>query len=239
MQRSFSASSANYQHYNIPSDQINRPVPIELTSNKRKDNYSSDSESHHQTYLQRTSSASSFTSTSSTGSASYRILPVRYSSVDRVIQKPPIVTANERGINVRIHFDHPRHRHHHHRHQNHHTEQHEHHHKKHRSTHQEQYESCPALNKDIQESSSAISASGQQRPSNIKYIETRSIVRGFSNDQLNKNNHSSTLIIRQQSLPPLPKPAPQKIRTRVKHIPLDTYLKFKPIITRVIREEEE
>ena len=69
-------------------------------------------------------------------------------------------------------------------------------------------------------------------------LKTRSILRGYSSDQLNKNNHSTTLIIhRQQSLPPRPPPS-SIAHTRIQHIPLDTKSMFKPIITRVIREEE-
>jgi hypothetical protein len=226
MQRSFSSSSADHRHYYQPSPTTGRSIPIRLvTNNNNNDSYSSDAESYHQTHLQRTSSTSSFCSSSSTNSASYRILPVRYSSVDRVIQKPAIITANKRGINVRIRFERPHHHHHqqhHHRHQ-HHTEGYEHHRKRHTNTTKENqhYGSCPVLNKNIQTSH-------------------LSIVRGYSSEQLNKNNHSSTLIIRQQSLPPPSSIKPGRIaHTRIQHIPLDTHSMFKPLITRVIREEEE
>jgi len=236
MQRSFSSSSTNYQHNNRSSEPISRFVPIRLISNTKNDHYSSDTDSHHQTYLQRTSSTSSFCSSTSTNSANYRILPVRYSSVDRIIQKPAIVTANQHGINVRIQFERP---HHHHHHRREHKEEYEHHHKRHSSTEHQHYNSCPVLNKNIQYSNSL--SSNQQRSSNIKYIETRSIIRGYSYDKLNKNNtHSSTLISRQQSLPPLPPPSSSRVAlTQIKHIPLDTHSMFKPINTRVIREEEE
>jgi hypothetical protein len=225
MQRSYSTSSANHQPYNRSS----RSIPIRLVTNKYNDCYSSDTDTHHKTYLQRTSSTSSFCSTNSIGSANYRILPVRYSSVDRIIQKPAIVSANERGINVRIRFERP-HSHHHHRHE----EEYEHHHKRHMTNEHQHYNSCPILNKTIQNSNSVLL--NQRRPSNINYITTRSIVRGRSSDELNKTNHSTTLIIRPQlSLPSTPRIA----YTRIKHIPLDTHSIFKPLITRVIREEEE
>jgi len=221
MQRSFSSSSANYQHYNRSSGPTSRCIPIRLT---KSDHYSSDTDSYHQTNLQRTSSNSSFCSSSSTNSAKYRILPVRYSSVDRIVQKPATITANERGINVRIRFERPHHHHHHHHHhRREHIEEYEHH----RQRQMEQYNSCPILNKNLSLNS--------QRPSNINCIETRSIVRGYSSDQLNKNTHSTTLVIRQQSLPPSSPIA----HTRIKHIPLDTHSMFKPIMSRVFREDEE
>lgn len=215
MQRSYSSSAANSQ----PS---NRFIPIRLTSKQKNDCYSSDSDSQHQTHFQRTSSTSSFSSCSSKGSANYRILPVRYSSVDRIQAKPAIATANEHGINVRIRFERPRHHHHHHRRE--HTEEYEHHRKRHMSKEHDRYNSCPVLAKNAAHAS-------QHRPSNINYIATRSIVRGYSSDQLNRNNHSTTLIIRRPSLQILP--------ARIKHIPLDTHSMFKPISTRVIRENEE
>jgi hypothetical protein len=235
-------SSADYKHYNRSSGPTSRSIPIRLISNHNNDYYSSDTDSHHQTYLQRTSSTSSFCSSSSTGSANYRILPVRYSSVDRIIEKPATVTANKRGINVRIRFERPHNHHHHHHHQHrhhHHTEEYEHHHKKHTIKEHQHYGSCPVLNKSFQNTHSMSSKS--HHPSNINYIETRSIVRGYSSDQLNKNTHSSTLIIRQQSLPPpsISIKTPRVAYTRIKHIPLDTYSMFKPIITRVIPEEQE
>jgi len=211
MQRAFSSSSANYQQYH-------RVVPIQLISNSKNDYYSSDSDSHH---LQRTSSTTSSCSSISMNSANYRILPVRYSSVDRVLPQPATVTANKHGINVRIRFRRPHHHHHHHRRE--HFEEYEHH----RQRQMEQYNSCPVLNKNLSLNS--------QRPSNINCIETRSIVRGYSSDQLNKNTHSTTLVIRQQSLPPSSPIA----HTRIKHIPLDTHSMFKPIMTRVFREDEE
>ncbi len=223
MQRSFSSSSANYQHHDRSTT---RCVPIQFVSNTKHDYNSSDSDSHHQTYLQQTSSTSSLCSSSSTSSANYRILPVRYSSVDRIIQKPVTATANEHGINVRIRFQRPHPHHHHHRHE--HKEEYEHHRKTHSSKEHQHYNSCPVLHKNLQNSIYL----NQHRPSNIKYIETRSIVRGYSSDQLNKNTHSNTLIIRQQSLPP----SSPIVHTRIKHLPLDTQSMFKPIM---IREDEE
>lgn len=237
MQRSFSSSSANYQHVNRSSDATSRFIPIRLT---KSDYYSSDTDSHHPTYLPRTSSTSSFSSTSSINSANYRILPVRYSSVDRILPKPAKITANKHGINVRIRFERPHHHHHHHRyghkeeyehHRHEHKEEYEHHRQRHMTKEEQHYGSCPILNKNIQ-------YTNNPRQSNIKYIATRSVVRGYSSDQLNKNNHSSTLIIRQQSLPPSPQPSRIAL-TKIKHISLDTRAMFKPIITRVIREEKE
>ncbi|CAF2417563.1 unnamed protein product [Rotaria sp. Silwood2] len=243
MQRSFSTTSADSQHYSRSLGTKERSVPIQLVFNKNKDYYSSDTDSHRQTYLQRTPSTSSFCSSSTASSANYRILPVRYTSVDRVLERPAIITANQHGINVRIHFKKPHshhYRHHHHHHHHHHeddyqhTEEHEYYYKKHLTKDGQHYGSCPVLNNNniyIQNSNTTLN--NQRRRSNIKYIETRSIVRGYSSDQLNKNNHSSTLIIRHQSLPPLTiKPSPRIIRTKIKHIPLDLYSKFKPIMTR-------
>ncbi|CAF4657430.1 unnamed protein product, partial [Rotaria sp. Silwood1] len=162
----------------------------------------------------RTSSNSSFSSTSSACSASYRILPVRYSSVDRVLSKPPTVTANERGINVRIQFDNPHHHHHHKHHHRHHrehnTEKSEHYHRRHMTKEHQHYGSCPVLDENSQRSTSL-------GPSNITYIETRSIVRGGSNDQLNKNNYSNSINIHKRSIP-----RPPIANTRIKHVPLDT-----------------
>jgi hypothetical protein len=223
MQRSYSTSYAYHQPYNRSSGTTSRSIPIRLVTNKSNDCYSSDTDTHHKNYLQRTSSASSFCSTNSIGSANYRILPVRYSSVDRIIRKPAIVTANERGINVRIRFERP---HSHHQHE----EEYEHHHKRHMTNEHHHYKSCPVLNKTIQNSNSVLL--NQRRPSNINYIATRSIVRVRSSDELNKTNHSTTLIIHPQS-------SPRIAHTRIKHIPLDTRSIFKPLNTRVIREEEE
>ncbi|CAF4448591.1 unnamed protein product, partial [Adineta steineri] len=134
---------------------------------------SSDTDAHHPINLQRTSSTSSFCSTSSTGSASYRILPVRYSSVDRVVQKPAIISANKRGINVRIRFERPRYHSHHHHHQHHrdhqhteeherryhreHREEHEHRYERHTTKQHEQYSSCPTLNKNLETSNTTVS----------------------------------------------------------------------------------
>lgn len=196
------------------------------------DAYSSDNDSqhqHHRIHLQRTSSSSSFCSSSSAAStASYRILPVRYSSVDRVI---PQITSNEKGINVRIRFDRGKssQRHQHHRRHRRHEEQMEEHEHRHQHQHQH-YRSCPALNEN--------NRFQQKNPSNINYIETRSIVRGHSNEYLNRPQHSSTLIIRQQSLPPRSASRPFA-RTTIQHLPLDTKSIFRPVITRVIREENE
>lgn len=244
MQRSFSTSSADYQHYHKFSEITNRYIPTDANLQKHKQHYSSDMDFHTNTNLQRTASASSCTSTTSTNSANYRILPVRYSSVDRVMHKPPTVTANEHGINVRIHFKYP---HHHHRHrrqyeeieERQYREQHEHKHEKHLTKQHEQYSSCPTLNKTQQDSN--ILLKNPKRPSNINYIETRSVIRGYSTDQLNNtNNHSSTLIIRHDSLPQMLRKTPSQLfHTQIKHFPLDTHSKFQPIITRVIREEEE
>jgi hypothetical protein len=219
MQRAVSSSPANYRK----NPQLtNRFVPIQVAPNSKVEYYSSDSDSQH---LQRTSSTSSC-STASTNSANYRILPVRYSSVDRVLPQPATVTASEHGINVRIRFDRPRHHHHHHHHEHRreHTEEYEHY----RTKQSEQYNSCPILNTDHFLNS--------HRRSNINCIETRSIVRGYSSDQINKNTHSTTLIIRQQPVPPPPSPI---AHTQIKHIPLDIHSMFKPIMTRVIQKNEE
>ena len=240
MQRSFSSSSADHRTYQQQS--AGRTIPIRLVPNNKHDPQS-DTESYHHKHLLRTSSTSSMCSTASTGSANYRILPVRYSSVDRVVQKPAVVTANERGINVRIRFQRPRSRsrkHHSHRHHHQHTEEYERHYKKETSTEHQRYASCPTLN--VQSANSKLLASNRRPLSNINYIETRSIVRGFSSEQLNRNTHSNTLVIRQQSLPPAPPPPvkrPSVTRTRIQHIPLDTRALFRPVMARVIREEEE
>jgi hypothetical protein len=77
--------------------------------------------------------------------------------------------------------------------------------------HQE-FGSCPVLDGSNRKSTSL----GR---SNITYIETRSIVRGSSIDQINKNNHLSSMII----------------RSPIKHIPLNTNI----ISTRIIREKVE
>ncbi|CAF3599478.1 unnamed protein product [Adineta steineri] len=242
MERSLSMSSDNYQHLNKSSaSSTSRSIPIRLVTDKNTDYYSSDTDAHHPINLQRTSSTSSFCSTSSTGSASYRILPVRYSSVDRVVQKPAIISANKRGINVRIRFERPRYHSHHHHHQHHrdhqhteeherryhreHREEHEHRYERHSTKQHEQYSSCPTLNKNLETSNTTVS--NRRYPSNINYIATRSVVRGYSSEQLNNNNHSTTLIIRRQSLPSITPVA----HTRIKHIPLDTHSLFKPIIT--------
>lgn len=227
MQRSFSYSSADQQRNHRSSTAAGRHFPIQLVYNKSNDYYSSDTDSQHQTYRQRTSSTSSFSSTSSTGSASYRILPVRYSSVDRILPKLPTVTANERGINVRIHFDSPHHhhKHHHYRHHQHkhNVEKSERHHHRHMTEEYQRYGSCPALDRNNRSSSLL-------GPSNITYIETRSIVRGSSQDQLNINNHSNSTISHAHSVPKAP-----ITHTHIKHIPLNTNI----LSTRVIREEEE
>ena len=209
MQRSFSSSYVDDQQRS--STRPPRHLPNDhRVYNDGNDYVSSETDSHYRTYLQRASSTSSFSSTSSAASANYRILPVRYSSVDRILPKLPTVTANERGINVRIRFDRPRHHHHHHHHhrqQRENTEEYEHYRRKHMTTEQqEQYGSCPVLNGK---------KSRHSTPSNITYIETRSIVRGDSNDQLNDQS--------------------RKINTRIRHIPLST----NSLSTRVIREQEE
>jgi hypothetical protein len=49
----------------------------------------------------------------------------------------------------------------------------------------QKYGSCPVLDRKNR----------TPMKSNITYIETRSIVRGCSNDQLNQNNHSNSMII--------------------------------------------
>jgi hypothetical protein len=229
MHRSFSSSFAEYQQDNRSSESTSRFLPIRLT---KTNCYSSDTDSHHQTYLPRDLSISSFCSSNSTNTANYRILPVRYSSVDRTLQKPVTISSNKNGTNVRIRFERPSsHHYYHHHHQREHKEEYEHYCKRHMTKEEKHYESCPVLNKNIQYSNN------QQHPSNIKYIETRSIVRGYSYEQLNKPIHSSTLIIREQSLPP--SSSPRVALTRIKHVPLDIRTMFKPIITRVIREEEE
>lgn len=228
MQRSFSSSAADHQHCPCSSTAARRHLPVHLVSNHGNDYYSSDTNTQRQTYLQRASSTSSVSSTSSTGSNSYRILPVRYSSVDRVLQKPPKVTANERGINVRIHFDRPslhrRHRRHHRQH-----EQHEHSHQKHMTKEEHHYGSCPVLNE-----------STSLGPSNITYIETRSIVRDASTDQMNRNVHSNDLITRERTMPSSPTANRAPVTNmRIKHIPLEAPYLSTPVITRVIREQEE
>lgn len=217
MQRSYSSSAANSQ------PPTNRFIPIRPDPNKRNPHYTSDSDSQHQIPIQRTSSTSSFSSSSSRSSANYRILPVRYSSVDRVQTNLPIITANEHGINVRIRFDRPHCHHHHHR-QREHTEEYEHYRKKHLSKDDDHYNSCPTLTKTVAQTN-------YPRPSNINYIATRSIIRGHSSEQLNHGRHSTTLIIRRPSLQMLP--------PRIKHISLDTHSMFKPVSTRVIEENKE
>jgi hypothetical protein len=236
MQKSFSTSSVDYKHYNRSLGSPSRSIPIRVISNPNNNYYSSDTNSHHQTYLQRTSSTSSFCSSSSTSSANYRILPVRYSSVDRIIEKPAIITPNKHGINVRIRFQRPNHHHQRDRHQ--HIEEYERYHKRHTTNEHQHYESCPVLNRSFRYTKPM--SSNFRRPSNINYIETRSIVRGYSSDQLNHNNtHSTTLVIRQRSLPPPSIKIPRVTHTKIKHIPLDTRSMFTPIITRVIQEEQE
>jgi hypothetical protein len=201
MQRSFSSSSADHHRSSAAPC---RHLPVRLVYNNTNDY-------QHQSYLQRVSSSSSFSSTSSTASASYRILPVRYSSVDRILPNLPIISANERGINVRIHLDRPhKHHHHHHHHRQHNnTEEYEHLHRKHMTKEHQHYDSCPTLDQNTSKS--------KLGSSNITYIETRSIVRDCSNDRINNPNKSPIA------------------STRIKHIP------FNPncISTRVIREEEE
>jgi hypothetical protein len=240
MQRSYSSSSVHHR-----SHHSDRTVPIRVIPKIHHDYYSSDTDSYHATNLQRTSSTSSFCSSNSTGSANYRILPVRYSSVDRVLSKPAVVTANEHGINVRIRFERPHchkfHRRHHQHQHEHHTDEYERHYEKHtskeeerRRQQQEHYGSCPVLNGNV-----SSSMFNRAHPSNINYIATRSIVRGYSTEQLNRNNHSSTLVIRQQSLPPLTSsPKFRLASTRITHIPLDTYQTLIPTIIREEKEEE-
>ncbi|CAF0847061.1 unnamed protein product [Rotaria sordida] len=248
MPRSSSITSDDYPQYPRSSRTKERSVPIELVFNRNKDYYSSNINPHRR----RTSSISSFCSSSTASSANYRILPVRYSSVDRIIEEPATVTADKHGIYVRIHFIKPRAHHHHHHH--HHYYQHEHSYQRteeheyyDRKEHQ-RYGSCPVLNNNnIQYSNSTLN--NQRRQSNRRYLEVPSISRGSSSDQLNRNNHSSTLIIRHQSLPPsnvkqppsnvkqppsltVKQPSPLIIHTKITHIPLDTYAKFKPIMTR-------
>lgn len=204
MQRSFSSSCADHR----TSAATCRHFPVRHVYNNTNDYYSSDNDSHHQTYLQHASSTSSFSSTSSAHTANYRILPVRYSSVDRYLPK---ISATERGINVRINFDRPRHHH-----RKHKTEEYERHHHHHRQHHKQmtketqEFGSCPVLD-GINRSSSSLG------PSNITYIETRSIVRGSSTDRINHSNRSPIT------------------NTRIKHIPLNTNL----VSSRVIREKEE
>ena len=245
MQRSFSASAANYQHFNRSSEKPSRSIPIRLEpSMNTNDNYQSDTDLHQKAHLQRASSSSSFCSSSSTGSANYRILPVRYSSVDRVVEKPAIISANKHGINVRIRFERPHfHSHcsrHHRRHQHddeHHehyrTEEYEHYRERQTTKEEQRYGSCPVL--DQNSANSKTIAVRRQQPSNINYIETRSIVRGQSSDQLNRKSQPTLVVTAHQSLPASPRVA----HTRIKHIPLDTRSMFKPVISRVIKEEEE
>ena len=204
MQRSFSSSSADHHR---SSTATCRHLPVRRVYNNISDYYSSDTDCQHQSYLQRASSTSSFSSASSIGSANYRILPVRYSSVDRVLPK---ITANERGINVRINFDRPHKHHHHHHHRQHSIEEYEHHHRKHMTKEHQHYDSCPVLDKNNSKSSLG-------GLSNITYIETRSIVRDGSKDRVNN-----------KTKPPI-------ATTRIKHIPFNPNC----VSTRVIREEEE
>ncbi len=198
MQRSFSSSYVDHQHNYRSSTATCRHLPVRLVYNNGNDYYLSDTDSYHQTHLQHASSTSSFSSTNSTCSANYYILPVRYSSVDRIL---PRRKANERGISIRINFDRP-------------------HHRKRMTKEHQQFRSCPVLH----------GSSTSLGPSNITYIETRSIVRGCSTDQVNKNNHSSSMIIPERSIPKSP-----ITNTRIKHIPLNTNF----LSTRVIREKEE
>ena len=181
MQRSLSSSAADHLNCYRSSPTTRRHLPVHLTYNNTNDYDASDTDSQHRTGLQRTLSTSSVSSTSSLGaSAAYRILPVRYSSVDRNLQKVPVATVDERGINVRIHLDRPpRAPHHHHRRRrrHHHTEE---HHRAHMMKDSQHYGSCPVLDKSHRAPPIIL------RPSNITYIETRSIVRGCSNDQLSK-----------------------------------------------------
>ena len=171
MQRSFSSSYA--EHQRSSSTGATRHLPLRHLCNNGNDYYSSDTDCVHRTYLQRASSTSSFSSIGSVSNPNYRILPVRYSSVDRILPK---ITANERGINVRICFDRP-----------HHLEEYEHYRRRQMMKKQEQqHGSCPMLNTNN-------STSTGRHPSNITYIETRSIVRDCSNDRL--NNHSNLPIV--------------------------------------------
>ena len=210
MQRSLSSSAADHQHCYRPSPTTRRHLPVHLTYNNTNDYDASDTDSpQHRTGLQRTLSTSSVSSTSSlAGSAAYRILPVRYSSVDRNLQKVPVATADERGINVRILLDRPpraphRRRHHHQR---------EEHHRQHMMKDSLHYGSCPVLDKNHRAPPTLL------RPSNITYIETRSIVRGCSNDQLSKTDASTGMLH-----------GPSRLR----HLSLDTNTLPR---TRVIRE---
>lgn len=189
MQRSFSSSYVDDQHRS--STGIPRHFP---DSHHVNDYVPTDTDSHYRTYLQRASSTSSFSSTGSGNSANYRILPVRYSSVDRILPKLPTVTSNDRGINVHIRFDKPRRR-------KHHTEEYEHYRRRQMTNDQQQFGSCPSLNRNH----------SHANPSNITYIETRSIVRGDSNEKSPIRN------------------------TRIRHIPLP----MNSLSTRVIREQKE
>lgn len=207
MQRSFSSSYVDDQHRS--STGISRHLPDPRVYNHGNDYVTTDTDSHYRTYLQRASSTSSFSSAGSGNSANYRILPVRYSSVDRILPKLPTVTSNERGINVHIRFDRPRH---HQRERKHHTEEYEHYRRRH-MTNDQQFGSCPSLNGNH----------GPANQSNITYIETRSIVRGDSNDRLNENS-------RKNHRTPIPKSP-----IRIRHIPLATNSPS----TRVIREQKE
>lgn len=228
MQRSFSSSAADHQNHSRSSTY--RHFPVRLIYNNGNDYYSSDTNLHNKTYLNRASSNSSISSASSVGNANYRILPVRYSSVDRVLSKPPQVTRNQHGINVHIEFDRPtrrrrrRHHYHHHHHQqqqqqdyqeDNQSEQREEYFQRRYTNRQEeqyqqQYGSCPSLNQ-----------MNRQHPSNITYIETRSIVRDDSNDRFKSTSKSH---------------AP--INLKIRHIPMDHRCVSTPVISRVIREEE-
>ena len=228
MPRSFSPTSTEHQHYHCSSTATHRYLPVRLVCNNNNDHHSSDNDSQYQTYLQRASSTSSFSSINSASSANYRILPVRYSSIDRIIPKPPTATANERGINVRIHFDRPHHHHYHHKYRHRHCHQHsinefEFHRRKHMTKEKQHYGSCPVLDGNSHKSAPLV-------PSNITYIETRSIVRASSNDRLHKNDYSNSMVDHKRSAPQSP-----IANTRIKLIPLDTNF----LSTRVIQEKKE
>ena len=226
MQRSFSSSAADHQNNSRSSVPTYRHLPDRLVYNNRNDYYSSDTNLHNTEYLRRVSSNSSLSSTSSAGNPAYRILPVRYSSVDRIISKPPQVTTNEHGINVRIEFDPPnvprRRRRRHRQQQENRTEKHEEHYLRRHTTKEEQrqqFGSCPTLNK-------MSGNTNPLHPSNITYIETRSIVRDESNDRLPTSKDQSQMSHSTMS------------STKIRHIPLENQLISTPVISRVIREEE-
>ena len=208
MQRSFSTSSADHRPNDCSSAATCRHLPVRLVYNNANDFYSSATDAQYKTHLQPVASTSSASSISSTCAGAYHVLPVQYSSLDQLLPPLPNVTANERGINVRIQFNRPHRRHKRRHHRRHHTEEYEHRSRRHMTKEQQHYGSCPVLNGK----NASLTSLG---PSNITYIETRSIVRNGSADQLNKNRSTAN--------------------TRIRHIPL----KSDCISTRIIREEEE